>query len=946
MAYTPRRKVGYFYDTDVGNFYYAQGHPMKPHRMRMTHNLLVAYGLADKMEVLPTPRASERDMTRFHADDYISFLKNVTPELIGDHSTNLTRFNVLEDCPVFDGLWEYCQIAAGGSLAGAARLNNGQSDIAVNWAGGLHHAKKAEASGFCYINDCVLAILELLKVHSRVLYVDIDIHHGDGVEEAFYTTDRVMTASFHKFGDYFPGTGDAIDIGIGKGKYYSANFPLRDGIDDESYRTIFEPVMGRIMEWYRPSAVVLQCGADSLSGDRLGCFNLSLRGHAHCVDFFKRYDVPMLLLGGGGYTIRNVARCWAYETSRVVGETLPDLLPYNENYEFYGPEFRLHIVPSNMENHNSPAELQKTTMKIFEHLRHLPHAPSTGFIDTSRTPALGLRQRDEDSLNPDVRHASRRPRHHVDYEGSDLEDDDQYISSLRRAKRKQRRINFPRRRYPAAETPRMSDGSSMRITSPKRAVENVPNGEANSAPERPDKNMTALQPNGAMEESDDDSHRWKVRPMPKVEGRNASEKGGVTEESDDGSLRWKPRTQPKVEIRSPSAKGGATEEVDDESLRWKRKAQPKVEGRNTSVKGGVIEESDDDSLRWKSKTQPEAKGRKAPAKSGAMEESEDDSNRWKARTPSKTEVRNSSAKGDATNVSDDDSPRWKSRIQSGVEDHDSSVREEDVEEKVDPDVGQSPRPVVNSMHRIRGEGDKSDGGPGERRTVDEDARRGQNMMESSFREAVNRRLRDQAGDGTNQMDAERANANSASDGEGERNADGQESSKQVAGVVDDRSGSENGANRKEQAQTVHSREEEADADDQGRSVLRGREVISGTRGTEAQQRPERPEHNNSRDSVPEGEVDNLNNEENEQGIDGARKNTEESEEPPDAAQARSTSRPANAQRIDAIVEGLRSEDKDINSTPSNRDTPEVQRGLEKAEKDVRRTEMEVADGGS
>lgn len=95
------------------------------------------------------------------------------------------------------------------------KLNKQQADVAINWAGGLHHAKKSEASGFCYVNDIVLAILELLKYHQRVLYVDIDIHHGDGVEEAFYTTDRVMTVSFHKYGEYFPGTGDLrVSIGI------------------------------------------------------------------------------------------------------------------------------------------------------------------------------------------------------------------------------------------------------------------------------------------------------------------------------------------------------------------------------------------------------------------------------------------------------------------------------------------------------------------------------------------------------------------------------------------------------------------------------------------------------------------------------------------------------------------------------------------------------------
>lgn len=154
------------------------------------------------------------------------------------------------------------------------------------------------------MTDIVLGILELLRYHPRVLYVDIDVHHGDGVEEAFYTTDRVMTASFHKYGEFFPGTGDLKDIGYGKGRNYSVNVPLRDGINDENYRKVFEPVRARcpsfwsrlhvpadagvvrtalqvisqIMEWYRPSAVVLQCGGDSLSGDRLGPLNLSMRG--------------------------------------------------------------------------------------------------------------------------------------------------------------------------------------------------------------------------------------------------------------------------------------------------------------------------------------------------------------------------------------------------------------------------------------------------------------------------------------------------------------------------------------------------------------------------------------------------------------------------------------------------------------------------------------------
>lgn len=188
----------------------------------------------------------------------------------------------------------------------------------------------------CLINcqlDIVLAILELLKYHARVLYIDIDVHHGDGVEEAFVTTDRVMTVSFHRFGEYFPGTGEVSDIGVGNGKHYSVNFPLQGGIDDVSYKAIFEPVISKIMERYRPGTVVLQCGADSLSGDRLGKFNLSTRGHANCVEFVKSFNVPTLVLGGGGYTIKNVARTWAYETGVLLDHPMDPVLPFNEYYE-------------------------------------------------------------------------------------------------------------------------------------------------------------------------------------------------------------------------------------------------------------------------------------------------------------------------------------------------------------------------------------------------------------------------------------------------------------------------------------------------------------------------------------------------------------------------------------------------------------------------------------
>ncbi|KAG0292391.1 histone deacetylase, partial [Dissophora globulifera] len=395
-----KKRVAYFYDQNIGNYHYGPGHPMKPHRIRMCHSLVMNYGLYNKMEIYRARPGSKKEMTAFHTDEYIDFLSRVSPDNMDAYAKEQMKFNVGDDCPIFEGLFEYCQLSAGGSMEGAARLNNGSCDIAVNWAGGLHHAKKTEASGFCYVNDIVLAILELLRYHPRVLYIDIDIHHGDGVEEAFYTTDRVMTVSFHKHGEYFPGTGEVRDVGAGPGKYYSVNFPLRDGIDDVTYKSIFEPVIQHVVDWYKPGAIVLQCGADSLSGDKLGCFNLSMKGHANCVAFVKKLNLPLLILGGGGYTMRNVARAWCYETGVAVGQEVGPDMPFNDYYEYFGPDYKLDVKPSNMDNANTLEYLEKIKQQVFENLARSKGAPSVQMQPVPRD--LDLSD-DEDLDDPEKR---------------------------------------------------------------------------------------------------------------------------------------------------------------------------------------------------------------------------------------------------------------------------------------------------------------------------------------------------------------------------------------------------------------------------------------------------------------------------------------------------------------------------------------------------------------
>lgn len=289
--------------------------------------------------------------------------------------------------------------------------------------------------------DIVLGILELLRYNERVLYIDIDVHHGDGVEEAFYTTDRVMTVSFHKYGEFFPGTGELRDIGVGQGKHYSVNFPLRDGIDDSSYKGIFEPVIQACMDYYQPQAVVLQCGGDSLSGDRLGCFNLSMNGHANCVDFVKSFDLPTLILGGGGYTMRNVARTWAYETGLLVNKNVGPGLPYNEYYEYYGPDYELAVRPSNMDNANTAEYLEKIKNQVIDNIRRTMHKPSVPMTDIPPDPQgmddeadAMLDDADEDE-NPDTRHTVHRWDLHTEKEGELSESEDEEANDRNGVKR-------------------------------------------------------------------------------------------------------------------------------------------------------------------------------------------------------------------------------------------------------------------------------------------------------------------------------------------------------------------------------------------------------------------------------------------------------------------------------------------------------------------------------
>lgn len=189
-----------------------------------------------------------------------------------------------------------------------------------------------------------LAILELIKKYKRVLYIDIDFHHGDGVENAFRESNRVMTLSFHRFGNnFFPGSGKLDDIGTDDGKYYSVNFPLCAGINDEDSGFIFNSVLDKVYEHFMPEV---------MAGDEIGDFNLTSNGHGTCIKKVLGYNIPVVLLGGGGYHVVNVAKCWTSHTALVLNQDIDLNIPSKDAFfSHYGTNTQLN-VPSSLMFHD------------------------------------------------------------------------------------------------------------------------------------------------------------------------------------------------------------------------------------------------------------------------------------------------------------------------------------------------------------------------------------------------------------------------------------------------------------------------------------------------------------------------------------------------------------------------------------------------------------------
>jgi acetoin utilization protein AcuC len=216
----------------------------------------------------------------------------------------------------------------GATLQAVDFVADGNGEIAFNIAGGLHHAMRSMASGFCYINDPVIGIKRLLRRGKRVAYIDIDAHHGDGVQKAFYDTNQVLTISLHETGHtLFPGTGFEHEIGEGEGEGYSVNLPFPAFTGDDTYLWAFEEVVPELMHAFHPDVIVTQLGVDTFYDDPLTNLHLSIRGYEKVIRQIKDLAPRWVALGGGGYNISNVSRAWTLAWAVMNGIELEESLP-------------------------------------------------------------------------------------------------------------------------------------------------------------------------------------------------------------------------------------------------------------------------------------------------------------------------------------------------------------------------------------------------------------------------------------------------------------------------------------------------------------------------------------------------------------------------------------------------------------------------------------------
>ena len=346
----------FIYDDSLSRHELRQDHPMRPVRLRYTYELLESYGAFDgKTSRLVNPRtANKEELGWVHTPEYIDAVRRLSENPSGSLESSGSpeavvrpeRFGFSDrgDNPVYPGMYHAASLSSGATLVAAEMVAERRADVAFSISGGLHHAAPTHASGFCIFNDPAIAIRYFLDRGMRVAYVDVDAHHGDGVQDIFYLDDRVLTISIHESGQYlFPGTGFVTESGAGDGAGYSVNIPLYPYTEDELYLWAFREVAPPLLRAFAPDVLVTQLGIDSYHSDPITHLQLTSRGYTEIIREFARLEIPWLALGGGGYDVGAVARCWSLAYGVMLGVDWPDRVPDNFANRFDGQHNRRNL---------------------------------------------------------------------------------------------------------------------------------------------------------------------------------------------------------------------------------------------------------------------------------------------------------------------------------------------------------------------------------------------------------------------------------------------------------------------------------------------------------------------------------------------------------------------------------------------------------------------------
>ena len=322
-------RAAFIYDDLMSRHELRSDHPMRPVRLRYAYELLRGYEAFDNEDaILVSPRSATEDELRWlHTPDYIEAVRQLSA---GEGAQEAQRFNfsLQGDNPYYPGMYEAATLSSGATLLAAEMVANKTVDVAFNISGGLHHASAGHASGFCVFNDPALAVHYFLRRGMRVAYIDVDAHHGDGVQEAFFDDDRVLTISVHESGRYlFPGTGFVSELGQAQGRGYSVNLPLFPYTSDDVYLDAFREVVPPLIRAFAPDVLVTQLGINSYHSDPLTHLQLTTMGFVEIIWEFAALGLPWLATGGGGYDLMAVARAWTLAYGVMLGVEWPDTLP-------------------------------------------------------------------------------------------------------------------------------------------------------------------------------------------------------------------------------------------------------------------------------------------------------------------------------------------------------------------------------------------------------------------------------------------------------------------------------------------------------------------------------------------------------------------------------------------------------------------------------------------